>query len=413
MHVGTQKNSLLSMSLKFGYWAPILSGGYVLSNIPQRTEWSIAANVRLAQTAERVGFDYTLLPARFTSLECGDGQNDALATSAYLAAATARLKIIGAFHTAYWHPAMIAKSASTIDVASGGRYALNILSGWLKDEYRQFNRPWLEHDERYRQSEEFIQILRGLWTPEEPLFFNGDYYRIHGAVFRPKPVSQPGPEIFQGGNSKAARRMAGTHSDWYFLNGNSIEGAKEQIAEVRAIAASNQRQVKFGLNAFVVLRDTVEEALAQKQAIIDAADPETIQAFANQAKNAGQSTKEKQGMWANSDYTDLVQPNDGFKTGLMGPADFIAERIELYREIGVDLLLAAFLHFNDELEEFGHQVISRFKRHQDKVTLSVPERPTAPEASAPVQGAFACGYETASETRKSQEHAVASVEHTS
>src|ERR1700757_2923042 len=158
------------MSLKFGYWAPILSGGYVLSNIPQRTDWSIAANIRLAQTAERVGFDYTLLPARFTSLECGDGQNDALATSAYLAAATERLKIIGAFHTAYWHPAMIAKSASTIDVASGGRYALNILSGWLKDEDRQFNRPWLGGEERYRQSEEFIQILRGLWTSEEPLF---------------------------------------------------------------------------------------------------------------------------------------------------------------------------------------------------------------------------------------------------
>ena len=360
------------MSLKFGYWAPILSGGYVLSNIPQRTEWSISANLRLAQTAERVGFDYTLLPARFTSLECGDGQNDALATSAYLAAATERLKIIGAFHTAYWHPAMIAKSASTIDVASGGRYALNILSGWLKDEYRQFNRPWLEHDERYRQSEEFIQILRGLWTSEDPLFFDGDYYRIHGAVFRPKPISQPGPEIFQGGNSKAARRMAGTHSDWYFLNGNSIEGAKDQIDEVKAIAASHGRQVKFGLNAFIILRDSVEDAVAQKQAIIDAADPETIQAFASQAKNAGQSTKEKQGMWANSDYADLVQPNDGFKTGLLGPADFIAERINLYREIGVDLLLTAFLHFNDELEEFGHQVISQFKRDQTKVTLSVP-----------------------------------------
>ena len=59
------------MSLKFGYWALILSGGYVLSTIPQRTEWSITANIRLAQTAKRVGFDYTLLPARFTSLECG------------------------------------------------------------------------------------------------------------------------------------------------------------------------------------------------------------------------------------------------------------------------------------------------------------------------------------------------------
>jgi FMNH2-dependent dimethyl sulfone monooxygenase len=399
------------MSLKFGYWAPILSGGYVLSNIPQRTDWSIAANIRLAQTAERVGFDYTLLPARFTSLECGDGQNDALATSAYLAAATERLKIIGAFHTAYWHPAMIAKSASTIDVASGGRYAVNILSGWLKDEYRQFNRPWLDHDERYRQSEEFIQILRGLWTSEEPLFFNGDYYRIHGAVFRPKPVSQPGPEIFQGGNSKAARRMAGTHSDWYFLNGNSIEGAKEQIDEVKSIAAAHQRQIKFGLNAFIILRDSVEEALKQKQAIIDAADPESIQAFANQAKNAGQSTKEKQGMWANSDYADLVQPNDGFKTGLLGPADLIVERIKLYREIGVDLLLTAFLHFNDELKEFGHRVITQLRQDQTKFTLTVPDRSAVRELAVSEQNTgFACGYETATETRKAQEQAITSAE---
>jgi dimethylsulfone monooxygenase len=399
------------MSFKFGYWAPILSGGYVLSNIPQRTDWSIAANIRLAQTAERVGFDYTLLPARFTSLECGDGQNDALATSAYLAAATERLKIIGAFHTAYWHPAMIAKSASTIDVASGGRYAVNILSGWLKDEYRQFNRPWLDHDERYRQSEEFIQILRGLWTSEEPLFFNGDYYRIHGAVFRPKPVSEPGPEIFQGGNSKAARRMAGTHSDWYFLNGNSIEGAKEQIDEVKSIAAAHQRDVRFGLNAFIILRDSIEEALEQKKEIIDAADSETIQAFANQAKNAGQSTKEKQGMWANSNHADLVQPNDGFKTGLLGPADFIVERIKLYREIGVDLLLTAFLHFNDELEEFGHQVISQLKQDQTKVTLTVPKQSVPGEPYVPARdAAFACGYETATETRKAQEQAIATAE---
>lgn len=235
---------------------------------------------------------------------------------------------------------------------------------------------------------------------------------IHGAVFRPKPISQPGPEIFQGGNSKAARRMAGVHSDWYFLNGNSIEGAKEQIDEVKSIAASHQRQVRFGLNAFIILRDSVEEALAQKQAIIDAADPESIQAFANQAKNAGQSTKEKQGMWANSDYADLVQPNDGFKTGLLGPADLIVERIKLYRQIGIDLLLTAFLHFNDELEEFGHQVITQFKREQTKVTLPVPDRRALREPSVPMEDALACGYETATETRKAQEQAIASAEQT-
>jgi FMNH2-dependent dimethyl sulfone monooxygenase len=391
------------MSFHFGYWAPILSGGFVLSNIPQRTEWSIAANIRLAQTAERVGFDYALLPARFTSLECGDGQNDALASSAYLTAATQRLKVIGAFHTAYWHPAMIAKSASTIDVVSGGRYALNILSGWLKAEYKQFNQPWLDHDERYRQSEEFIQILRGLWTAEEPFFFDGDYYRIQGAIYRPKPVSKPGPEIFQGGNSKAARRMAAKYSDWYFMNGTTLEGAREQIEEISALAREHGRTVKFGLNAFVILRDTVESAHAQRDAIIDAADPESIAAFAGQAAHAGQATKEKVGMWADSSHRDLVQPNDGFKTDLMGPPELIVEKILRYREIGVNLLLTAFLHFNDELEEFGREVITRLRREESRTQVSIPAG-TVNVADAALGS---CGYETAHDTRRAQEEAVA------
>jgi FMNH2-dependent dimethyl sulfone monooxygenase len=396
------------MSIQFGYWAPILSGGYVLSNIPQRTEWSIASNVRLAQTAEQVGFDYTLLPARFMSLECGDGQNDALVSSAYLAAATQRLKIIGAFHTAYWHPAMIAKSASTVDVVSGGRYALNILSGWLKEEYRQFNRPWLDHDERYRQSEEFIQILRGLWTSEEPFYFDGDYYRIQGATFRPKPVSQPGLEIFQGGNSKAARRMAGKYSDWYFLNGNNVAGAKQQIDEVKAIAKENGREgrVKFGLNAFVILRDTEAEALAQKQAIIDQADPELVAGFAQQAKHAGQSTREKEGMWANSEFADLVQPNDGFKTKLFGPPELIVERIREFQEVGVDLILTAFLHFNDELEDFGRRVIPLLRQAETRTQIPAPDRSHIAPVTADSAGDFSCGYETVVAEKEARKQAV-------
>jgi len=395
------------MAIKFGYWSPILSGGYVLSNIPQRTEWSIESNIRLAQTAERVGFDYTLLPARFMSLECGDGQNDALVSSAYLAAATQRLKIIGAFHTAYWHPAMIAKSAATIDVVSNGRYALNILSGWLKEEYRQFHLPWLDHDERYRQSEEFIQVVRGLWAAEKPFYFDGDYYRIQGATFRPQPVSKPGLEIFQGGNSKAARRMAGKYSDWYFLNGNSVEGARAQIDEVKAIAREHGRegQVKFGLNAFVIQRDTEAEALAQKQAIIDQADPELVAGFAQQAKHAGQSTREREGMWANSEFADLVQPNDGFKTRLFGPPELIAERIREFQSVGVDLILTAYLHFNDELEDFGRRVIPLLRQAENRTQVTVPDLPPVTTLPVPA-GGFSCGYETVVAEKEARKAAV-------
>jgi FMNH2-dependent dimethyl sulfone monooxygenase len=62
-------------------------------------------------------------------------------------------------------------------------------------------------------------------------------------------------------------------------------------------------------------------------------------------------------MWENSTFEDLVQPNDGFKTGLIGPAELIADRIRQYYEVGVDLILSSFLHFSDELPEFGRKVI--------------------------------------------------------
>jgi FMNH2-dependent dimethyl sulfone monooxygenase len=344
------------MAIRFGYWMPLGSGGFVISNIKQRTDWSLEYNAQLARTAERLGFDYGLAPARFIASHGWELQQEAVTCTAVLAANTERLKLISAVHTGFWHPAMVAKMGATIDVYSKGRFAINVLTGWFKDEFRAFGEPWLDHDERYRRSEEFIQVLKGLWT-QSSLTFKGDFYRINEGWLKPRPISSPHPEIFQGGNSKAARRMAANYSDWYFLNGNSVEGAKEQIDEVRALAKAAGRTVKFGLNGFVVQRPTVHEAVEQVQEIIAQADPNIVAAFADQVKHAGASTADKIGMWANSDYANLVQPNDGFKTRLFGPPEVIAERIQEYAAVGVDLILCAFLHFTDELPAFGQDVI--------------------------------------------------------
>lgn len=344
------------VNIHFGYWMPLGSGGYVISSLPQRTEWSLNYNAQLAQTAENVGFEYGLAPARFIASHGWEYQQEAITCTAVLAAQTQRLKLISAVHTGLWHPAMVAKMGATIDVYSGGRFAINILSGWFKDEYRAFGEPWLDHDERYRRSEEFIQVLKGLWT-QDSFTFKGDFFRINQGWLKPRPISSPHPEVFQGGNSKAARRMAGRYSDWYFMNGNSVEGIKEQIDEIKAIAREQGRTVKFGLNGFIILRDTEEEAHAQLQDIVAHADPKIVNAFGEQVKQAGASTREKIGMWANSDFANLVQPNDGFKTKLFGPAELIADRIRQYYEVGVDLILCAFLHYTDELPEFGQRVI--------------------------------------------------------
>ena len=358
------------VDIKFAYWVPNVSGGLVVSEIPQRTDWTFDYNAQLAQTAEQVGFDYALAQARFIASYGAEYQLEALTTVAALAPVTERLKLIAAVHPGLWHPGVVAKMGATIDFISKGRFALNVVSGWFKGEFTIYGDPWLDHDERYRRSEEFIRVLKGMWTEDE-FHFKGDFYRINGGWVKPKPINHnPHPEIFQGGNSKAARQMAARVSDWYFMNGNTIEGVKEQIQEVSALAREEKRKVKFGLNAFIIVRDTEKEAHDVLQEIIAQADKEAVEGFGEAVKQAGASTRERQGMWANSNFEDLVQYNDGFRSGLIGTADQVADRIRQFYEVGVDLILGGFLHYSDDLPAFGRTVIPLVREIESRHRIS-------------------------------------------
>lgn len=117
--------------------------------------------------------------------------------------------MIAAVHPGLWQPAVLAKLGATADQLSNGRFAVNVVSGWFKDEFTHLGEPWLEHDERYRRSAEFLQVLRELWTNNDPVEFRGNFYRIHDFTLKPKPVNtpeRPNPELFQGGNSTADKR---------------------------------------------------------------------------------------------------------------------------------------------------------------------------------------------------------------
>ena len=216
-----------------------------------------------------------------------------------------------------WHPGVVAKMIATLDQISNGRAAVNIVSGWFKDEFHKYGQPWLDHDERYRRSEEFIRVLRSMWTQEETTF-TGAFYRIWQAPLKPRPATLP--PVFQGGNSKAAKQMAARVSDWYFMNGNTLEGIRKQIDEVKELAALEGRKVQFGVNGFVIVRDTEEEAKQVLREIVAHADPKVVEGFRDQLRFAGKASPEREGMWANSGFEDLVQYNDGFKTGLIGNA---------------------------------------------------------------------------------------------
>ncbi|MBD8597626.1 dimethyl sulfone monooxygenase SfnG [Pseudomonas sp. W2Oct36] len=343
-------------AIKFAYWVPNVSGGLIVSKIEQRTDWGIEYNRKLAQIAEKSGFEYGLTQIRFTAGYGADNQHESVAFSHALLAATEKLKVIAAILPGPWTPAVVAKQLATIDQLTAGRVAINIVSGWFKGEFQAIGEPWLEHDERYRRSEEFIQALKGIWTTDN-FTFKGDFYRFHNYTLRPKPIQQPHPEIFQGGSSRAARDMAARVSDWYFTNGNTVEGIKAQVDDIRAKAAANGHSVKIGVNAFIIARETEEQARAVLQEIIDQADPEAVNAFGDAAKQAGKASPEGEGNWAKSTFEDLVQYNDGFKTNLIGTPKQIAERIVALKAVGVDLVLSAFLHFQEEVAYFGEHVL--------------------------------------------------------
>ncbi|WP_229007827.1 dimethylsulfone monooxygenase SfnG [Methylophilus sp. Leaf408] len=343
-------------NIKFAYWVPNVSGGLVVSNIEQRTSWDIDYNRKLAQIAEKAGFEYALSQIRFTAGYGAEFQHESVSFSHALLAATTKLKVIAAILPGPWNPVLAAKQLATIDLLTEGRVAVNIVSGWFRGEFTAIGEHWLDHDERYRRSKEFIEALKGIWT-QDNFTYRGDFYRFSNYTLKPKPLQQPHPEIFQGGSSRAARDNAASVSDWYFTNGNTVEGIKAQVDDIRAKAAANNHSVKVGVNAFVIARDTEEEARAVLKEIIDKANPEAVNAFGHEVKNAGAASPEKEGNWAKSTFEDLVQYNDGFKTNLIGTPQQIAERIVELKAVGVDLILSGFLHFQEEVAYFGEKVL--------------------------------------------------------
>ena len=122
--------------LQFAYWVPNVSGGLVISNIPQRTSWDIDYNRKLAQIAERAGFDYALTQIRFTAGYGADNQHESVSFSQALLASTENLKVIAALLPGPWNPTLAAKQIATISHLYGPRIAVNIVSGWFRGEFK-------------------------------------------------------------------------------------------------------------------------------------------------------------------------------------------------------------------------------------------------------------------------------------
>lgn len=119
----------------------------------------------------------------------------------------------------YRHPAVLAKMAATLDVISNGRLQLGLGAGWFQAEYDAYGIPFPKASVRIAQLDEGLEIIRRVWTDENPTF-KGNYFSIDGAICNPPPVQRPHPPIWIGGEGDnvhrvAARQASGVNMRWW------------------------------------------------------------------------------------------------------------------------------------------------------------------------------------------------------
>jgi F420-dependent oxidoreductase-like protein len=185
--------------------------------------------VALATTAERLGFEALFRSDHYFSAQgvAGRGSTDAWTLLGALAARTERLRLGTLVSPVTFRlPAVLAKSAATVDQISGGRVEIGMGAGWWTEEHTQFGLPFPPTPERFTMLEEQLEIVNGLLT-EDRFSFKGEHYILEDAEFLPKPVQRPRPPILLGGTTVGPwmQRLVGRWADEF----NTVGGTPEQV----------------------------------------------------------------------------------------------------------------------------------------------------------------------------------------
>ncbi len=226
---GKTRPTASTAPLRLGFWIPVY-GNWIISKHPETQHASFAYSRKLTLLAEEIGFATVLLAEHtFNPFDATADQLDAWTAAAGLSTITSHIELMPAVRAAFKHPVIVAKMAASIDEMSGGRAALNLVSGWWQRESDAMGLPTLPHDERYLRSEEFLTILKGLWT-QQHFSFSGRFYQITDVTLAPAPVSQPHPTIYLGGESDEAQRLAAKFADVYLINGRPVRQHQQPIS---------------------------------------------------------------------------------------------------------------------------------------------------------------------------------------
>jgi pyrimidine oxygenase len=249
-----------------GVFLPIANGGWILSTNAPVLDGSYDYNRKVALLAEEIGLDFIMSMAKWRGYG-GVTQQwrsalDSQILMAALAAVTTRVKVLTTVHTLLQNPAVTAKMIATLDQISHGRAGLNIVTGAYKGEFEQMHawRDTVGHDERYDLAEEWITIIKRLWT-EDSVTFDGKYFTMDDCQSDPKPVRRP--FVVCAGTSGRGIRFTALQADAMFAGGKDDHELADISKSVKAMARDAGRAIKTYTMLNLVIADTDAEAEAQ------------------------------------------------------------------------------------------------------------------------------------------------------
>ena len=214
--------------LKLGIFQTNLDSGCIMSGVEGRLDLTWPNTVTLAKLADEMEFELLVPVARWRGR---GGANDpqgpgfeAYTWAAGIAASTVRCGVVFTSHVSLNHPIVAAKQCAAIDHISNGRFTLNVVCGWNGPEMEMFDMTLGRHEDRYARAEEWLAIVKRLWTEDDDFDHEGSFYRINKGYLKPKPLQKPHPAVMNAGASERGRHFAAKNCDLVYTQLRTHDG---------------------------------------------------------------------------------------------------------------------------------------------------------------------------------------------
>ena len=255
--------------LRLGTFSSNLSHGCAISTIDGVLEADWPSTLALARLADEMEFEALVPVGRWKGFGGVTNFNGAgfesFTWASAISASTRYSSIFATSHVPTMHPVLAAKQGATIDHVSGGRFTLNIVTGWFRPEIEMFGAPQMDHAVRYDCAEEWLEIIKRLWTEDEEFDYEGRFYQVTGARLAPRPVQRPHPVIMNAGGSERGRHYAAKLCDVVFivLDSHDPDEIRAKVDGYRRLAKEEYgRELLVWSYGYVVQGDTDRDAQA-------------------------------------------------------------------------------------------------------------------------------------------------------